>query len=88
MSNKNINEEATGVVDNLLAKSWVQTAGAGFKAGVLMVQVLAPATLCAYLTLKYNDKIVVGLGVASGLYALISLAKTSYKAVTGSKKRR
>lgn len=89
MSKKqNTKEEATTMVDKFLAKSWVQTTGVCLKSGVRILTVLVPATLSAYLITKYNDKIVVGLGVASGLYALISLTKTAYKAETNSKKSR
>lgn len=88
MSKKqNTTEEATTWVDNFLAKSWVKTTGVCFKATARVVMVLAPAMLSAYLITKYNDKIVVGLGVASGLYAFVNLAKTAYKAECSNKKR-
>lgn len=81
-------EEAATFVDNFLAKQWVQNTGCGLKASLRIAQVLAPSALAYYLIYKYDDKIVIGLGVASALYALASLARTAYTAEKNTKKRR
>jgi hypothetical protein len=88
MSNQNIKQEATRWTDRVMAKNWVNKVVIGSKAGGRIVQIVAPAALCAYLVVKYSDKIVVGLGVAAGVYGFVSLVKLAYNAESASNNRK
>lgn len=50
--------------------------------GVLVV--IVPAAISAYLIDKFNDKVVVGVAVVLGLYALAHLSQMSYRAAAAS----
>lgn len=45
-----------------------------------VVLVLGPAALSGYLLITTDDKIVMVLGVLSGVFALVNLVSTAYKA--------
>jgi len=50
--------------------------------------ILVPAALSAYLLITTKDTVVIIIGVASGVYALVNLVSTAYKANKISKKRK
>ncbi len=52
------------------------------------VMIVGPAVLSGYLVTQYTDKVVMGLGVAIGLYALVNLISACYRAEAKKKGRR
>ena len=87
-SSNNINNKETNLMQDKIKKTTTKVAANDKVATCWLfcrslgrtVLILGSAALSAYLLVKYNDRIINGLGVAFGLAALIMLVNSTYLA--------
>lgn len=75
-------------INNLIEKyEAVRTAAVYARTFYRVALVIVPAAVSAYLIVKYTDRIVMGLGVALGLYAFGRLVAVAYVAESSKVKK-
>lgn len=88
MSKEQQNKEAEGIVDRFLASEFVAKATVILLTARDLILIFVPFGVATYLLHTQSDRIVLGLGVAIGIFGFVNTVKLAYGYESRSKKRR
>ena len=86
MSNKQ--EEAEKITDRILASGFIATSKVVYNTAKNQISIFVPLSIATYILHTQSDRLVLGIGVALGLYGLGVSLKTSYDLEKRRSKRR
>lgn len=88
MSKEQQTKEAEGIVDRFLASEFVANVKIVGRTIVDLITIFVPFAVATYLLHTQEDKLVLAIGVALGLFGFVTTVKLAYGYESRTKKRR